>query len=114
VKGFMLMFSPLMGIGIFYHLSKAFLHSKLNRLWAHTLGGALEGEIQFIWRRSWSLEELTEFGRFGTYKPYGVSNFSKKQKRSFEVYFCFELFVGWFVRFGVHFECEDAHDCNQT
>ncbi len=24
------MFSPYMGLGIFYHLSKAFLHSKLN------------------------------------------------------------------------------------
>jgi len=26
------MFSPLMGHGIFYHLSKAFLHSKLNKI----------------------------------------------------------------------------------
>jgi hypothetical protein len=37
-----------------YHLSKAFPFN-LNRLWAHARGSALEGEIQIIWRGSWSL-----------------------------------------------------------
>jgi hypothetical protein len=81
-----------MGLGIFYHLSKAFLHSKLNRLWAHALGVAHEGEIQVIWRSSWSLEEHTEFGLLVTYKPYGVSKiFKTKKKKSLNSIFCFEL-----------------------
>jgi hypothetical protein len=83
------MFSPFMGLGIFYHLSKGFLHSKLNRLWAHTLGGVHEGENQVIWRRSWSLEEHTDLGLLVTYKPYGMSEFSLKKKGGFKVQFCF-------------------------
>ena len=48
------MFSPCMADVIQYHLSKVFPFN-LNRLWAHARGSALEGEIQIIWRGSWSL-----------------------------------------------------------
>ena len=55
---------------------------------------------------------------FVTYKPYGVSHFSKKTKtksafkKNFKVFFCF--LIGWFVRFRVHFGCANAYGSNQT
>lgn len=63
------------------------------------------------------MEEIKELGgatsrgSLVTYKPYGVSHFSQKQE---VVSSLSGAFVGWFVRFRVHFVFDVVHCCNQT